>query len=334
MNKKSKECKEYQKVQEHIELNFNSFLYSACEELIKYYGEEYRDIITHRLNNTNFVFYVKETEKLVGTLEEIFNKESLDEDYKIIKKQHKKVTKYIKKNNELNSENEDVEVVKMVNRKAYDTSNENYNEFDKSFRENSLKDIVFKYGCSCYTPIYFEDTQKIEHDIIIPLFKADDEDLIHEMIHAIMSQDLLIINNNKTYHKTGLAIRRDAEDLLEEWITEIEAKRINKNLKDKGIELIDKFFPKRTSKTSYDIFIPFVQDFYDYFKDILIYSRITLNKNYLLEQIDRNNYYDFMLAIIECYRGYFESDDFYYYKLILEKETKKMKDSYSVLKLK
>ena len=41
-----------------------------------------------------------------------------------------------------------------------------------------------------------------------------------------------------------------------------------------------------------------------------------------------------MLAIIECYRGYFESDDFYYYKLILEKETKKMKDSYSVLKLK
>lgn len=333
---------EYKKIREYLQKNFEYFLDSACEEFIDYYGEKYKDIITYRLHNANYIFYVNEEEKLVDSLDKVFDRGNFNERYKIIKKQHKQVTDYlkgVKKHvDKFNSENENFEIVKIVNRKVYDTSLDTYSDTDKAIREQEINHLIFKYGSSCafFTPIYLEDSKKIEHDIVIPLFKADDGTLIHEMIHAIMSQDLLLINENEPYLKTGISItvNRDAEEKLEEWITEIESKRITKRMKEKGIELINCFFPKKVSTSSYDTFIPFVIDFYDYFKDILTYSRITLNKSHLLEQIDRNNYYDFMVAIVNCYKNYFEDYDFCYHKKVFEEETKKMKDSYKVLKLK
>ena len=333
---------EYKKIQEYFKENFDSFLSAVCEELIAYYGEEYRDIITYRLYNTNFIFYVKETESLVGILDKILDKENINERYKIIKKKHKQVTNYLKEVkkhvDDFNSKNDDLEVIKIVNRKIFDTSDKDYSEVDKATRETEINRLMFKFGntCAFFTPIYLSDSNMIEHDIIIPLFQCGDASIIHEMIHAIMSQDLLLIDGNTPYHKTGLAItiNRDAEELLEEWITELEAKRIDKNIKKKGIKLIDEFFPKKVSRCSYDTFIPFIEGFCDYFKDILTYSRITLDKCYLLEQIDRDNYYDFMVAIVDCYRSYFEEYDFYYHKKVFEEELEKMKSSYSVLKLK
>ena len=333
---------EYKKIREYLQKNFEYFLDSACEEFIDYYGEKYKDIITYRLHNANYIFYVNEEEKLVDSLDKVFDRGNFNERYKIIKKQHKQVTDYlkgVKKHvDKFNSENQDFEIVKIVNRKVYDTSLDTYSDTDKAIREQEINHLLFKYGSSCafFTPIYLEDSKKIEHDIVIPLFKADDGTLIHEMIHAIMSQDLLLINENEPYLKTGISItvNRDSEELLEECITEIEANNISKRLKEKDISFIDKFFPKYTHSCFYDTFIPFVIDFYDYFKDILTYSRITLNKSHLLEQIDRNNYYDFMVAFAECYREYFSKDDFYYYKAKIGEEIDKMKDSYKVLKLK
>lgn len=333
---------EYKKIREYLQKNFEYFLDSACEEFIDYYGEKYKDIITYRLHNANYIFYVNEEEKLVDSLDKVFDRGNFNERYKIIKKQHKQVTDYlkgVKKHvDEFNSENENFEIVKIVNRKVYDTSLDTYSDTDKAIREQEINHLIFKYGSSCafFTPIYLEDSKKIEHDIVIPLFKADDGTLIHEMIHAIMSQDLLLINENEPYLKTGISItvNRDSEELLEECITEIEATNISKGLQEKGVSFIDKFFPKYTHPCFYDHFIPFVKDFYYSFKDALTYARITLNKSYLLEQIDRNNYYDFMVAFTECFREYFSKDDFYYYKMKIDEEINKMKDSYKVLKLK
>lgn len=340
MNKSEKalqEFDEYTKINEYLKNNFNKYLSLVCNELIDYYGKEYKDIITYRLYNTNFIFYVNETKPLFNSFSEFFDKSNLNDNYIIIKKQHKNISSLFKKlkNHEdnINDKNDDTEVLQIFNRKIYEKNNNKYTEKDNAEREIILSHLV-KRNYICYLPIYLKEANTIEHNIITPLFIANDESLIHEIIHAVMNQDLLLINNEEVYSKTGLSVRKDAENLLEECITEIEAKRINKNLKDKGVELIDRYYPKKEFDCFYNRFIPFVEEFYNYFKDILIYSRITLNKSYLLEQIDRENYYDFMVNFAKCYRDYFDINDFYYFKDIFDKEIKKMKDSYLTLKLK
>lgn len=335
-DKITKQLEDYKKIQEYLKDNFESFLSAVCEEFINYYGEEYRDIITYRLYNTNYVFYINELEPLMGTFGELSDKENLTENYKEIKSQYKSAAKLIKKVqgycNRYNEKHKNSKIFVSADRKVYDTTKNTYDLIDKSIRENTLEYLI-KGKDICFVPIYLENSNIVEHDVVVPLFKINDEDLIHEMIHAAMFQDLYI-KNNKLGYKSGLSIAKDSEELLEECITEIEANNISKRLKEKGISFIDKFFPKYTNSCFYDNFIPFVEDFYYSFKDALTYSRISLNKSYLLEQINRDNYYNFMVAFAECYREYFSKDDFYYYKNKIGEETKKMKDSYKVLKLK
>ena len=329
---------EYKNIHEYFEENFNNFLNSVCEELVSYYGEEYKDIITYRLYNTNFVFYVNEAEPLFKSYIGFLDKGNLTDNYIIIKKQYKSITNLFKKVknhvDNLNADDSNIEILRIFNRKIYEKNSNTYTEKDNAKRESTLSYLV-KHNAICYLPIHLEEANVIEHNVLVPLFKTNDNDLIHEIIHAIMCQDLLLINGEEPYCKTGLSVRKDAEGLLEECITEIEAEKISKNLKDNGIELIEKYYPKKDNNPCfYNRFIPFIEEFYNYFKDTLIYSRITLNKSYLLEQIDRDNYYDFMVEFAKCYRDYFDNNDFHYYKNIFEKETKKMKDSYSVLRLK
>lgn len=331
-----KDNKYYNEIQEYLKANFERFISSVCDEFINYYGDRYKEEITHRLNDTNYIFYVNESKPLLNSFLDHFNSDNLTDNYTIIKKQYKKISKYFKRRKRYvdyyNAKNYNPEIFAIVNRKMLDTSNTQYSKEDMLLRESVLDKIINLHEI-CYFPLYLDDSEKVEHNVIIPLFKADDEGIVHEMIHSIMSQDLLLINDNEPYSKTGLAIENNAEELLEECITEIEAQEISKALKEKGIEFINKFYPKKFNGCQYNTFIPFFKDFYDYFKDELIYARITLNKNYLLELLNRNEYYGFIAVVEDCHKNYFEKYDFMYYKQSIDLEVDKMKNNYKVKKL-
>lgn len=328
-----KEENDLKEIQDYLKSNFDNFKSLVCNEFINYYGEQYRDEITYRLNNTNFIFYINEFKPLLGSIFDYFNKDNLKDRYVIIKDKYKQITNYYKRVEKEIDINSDLKAYKMINKIIFDTSNTVYNDKDKKQREFEIDDAIKEHEI-CYFPMYLEDSKTIEHAVVIPIFKANDCNLIHEMIHGIMSQDLLLKENNTLYSKTGLAIGMNSETLLEECLTEIDAQSISKILKEKGIEFIEKFYPKKCHRCNYNTYIPFFREFYEYFKDDLIYSRITLNKSHLLEQIDRENYYYFMVSIADCHRNYFDRNEFNYYKIIFDEHINKMKDNYKVLKLK
>ena len=129
---------EYKNIHEYFEENFNNFLNSVCKELVSYYGEEYKDIITYRLYNTNFVFYVNEAEPLFKSYIGFLDKGNLTDNYIIIKKQYKSITNLFKKVknhvDNLNADDSNIEILRIFNRKIYEKNSNTYTEKDNAKR--------------------------------------------------------------------------------------------------------------------------------------------------------------------------------------------------------
>ena len=48
----------FSEIQKYIMDNFESYKNEVIKELINYYGEEYRDLIISRVEDTDFIFYI------------------------------------------------------------------------------------------------------------------------------------------------------------------------------------------------------------------------------------------------------------------------------------
>lgn len=123
--------------------------------------------------------------------------------------------------------------------------------------------------------------------------------IIHEINHAITRDEvILIMEENQTIssvHKIGLIVDVDTsyqnnnEIIIEELINDKTSQDITKIFKQKGGDL-----------TSFCLNIPFIypyqenfyliDEFYDTFKEYIKISRISDNKNALVERIGKTNY--------------------------------------------
>ncbi len=274
----------YYEIRNYLSNNINDFKEIVSNEFINYFGNDYRNEIISRLNITDFIFYMN-TDFFTFPSESDYAKEN----YSRIKRERELLKKIINKNdfdNILYSSNNSICPLKEIintNRTCID----NYNEI----------------------------TNEICKVIYIPLFSSSDESLIHEMVHSIMTNPIGFTNIDKRrcIFKIGLSMLNGiGEKLLEECITEINAKEIYSKVKNK-ISYLDKYYPLFESKCIYDKYIPLVKDlYYSHPKDIN-YSRITLNKNYIISILGKNSYYKYINLLESYYKNYYDCDKSLYY---------------------
>ncbi len=180
---------------------------------------------------------------------------------------------------------------------------------------------------------YDFDKNEVHKYILIPLF-ATDEDIIHEMIHAITYMPLYINNEKEIYKgKSGLAISNDdGEILLEETITELEAKKIYKSLTKNNNKVFINEYNDELSNCYYNNFINLILKFYKLFFNEITYSRITLNKNYLLNKLEKD-LYERLTDLIGYYAEDLYSISKERYIPLIDCTVDKMKENYIVKKL-
>ena len=154
------------------------------------------------------------------------------------------------------------------------------------------------------------------------------------MIRAITYEPLYINPSIESYKgKSGLVSSNiDGEILLEESITELEAKLIYTSLiKTRNKTFINEYREEK-SNCYYNHFIPLITKFYKAFFKGITYSRITLNKNYLIEKVGKNLYTKFINYVHQYAEDLYSKSKDRYVPLI-NISVDDMKNNYKVKKL-
>ncbi len=272
----------------HIKKNFNSFKNDVINGMVKFYGKKYKDIISNRLNDVNFIFYGT-TKNGIPSKKQTFNRKK-----------------------------DIIYQVKEI-------------DYTKSVKQTMEEAIKLKF--ICFDIIYDFDKNELFKYILIPLF-ANDEDIIHEMIHVITYNPLYIIEEDQSYKgKSGLATSMyGPESLFEETITELEAKQIYELLKKSNNKTFIGDYSEQKNNCSYNHFIHLVTKFHKCFFDEITYSRISLNKNSLINKVGKD-LYDNLIDCINWYNEDLYSTSKEKYIPIVDSIVDKMKENYKVKKL-
>lgn len=281
------------------------------ESLIEYYGEEYREIITDRFNNTDFIFYIYEHFNKYLKATKTKSKTEKKE-LKILQKKLETIKNSIRKMHS-----------GTINRIIY-SSDEN-GKYSKEALETF--NAIFYKNFVCMKAIFEDD--KYKRFVFIPLFFSNDGCLIHEAIHSITSQ-LLGIADEKIIEKWGLVAPEDfySDIFLEEATTEIETKKIYQIFKKNGGNFLDKCYPFDSYSSSYDFLLPFIENFYNSQRKDITSTRFSLNKNEILEICGREEYFNFSKTLNDFYAEFpnEKSEDFYSYSSLLESQYKQMNE--------
>ncbi len=285
----------------YIRDNFEFFKNEVVKELIDYYGSKYRDLIISRIEDTNFIFYVAPhySSFLISGLKKKRN-------YKELKEEFSKFKKDVKLNN-------------LENNRLYKSKD----------KEEARYPYTINDGIICFSYKYNNNTDELCREIYIPVFYADDCSIIHEMIHSVMSAPLFLTEKDDEYflqYKMGLSVSCDGmSDILEESLTEMDAKIIAKRIRKRKIYFIDKYCLFDRSKWFYDNFISYTTDFYKAFKDKINKARLTLNLRELKYWIGEEEYNEFINLIEDYYDNYYDCDGAFY-KFYINKSVAKMKE--------
>jgi hypothetical protein len=127
-------------------------------------------------------------------------------------------------------------------------------------------------------------------------------------------------------YKMGLSVSCDGmSDILEESLTEMDAKIIVKRMRKRKIYFIDKYCLFDRSKWFYDNFITYTIDFYKSFKDRINRARLTLNLRELKYWIGEEEYNEFINLIEDYYNNFYDCDRAFY-KFYIDKSMSKIKE--------
>lgn len=243
----------------YLKNNFENFKNDVLNEMVSFYGENYREILTKRLNSTNFIFY--------GNTR--FGVPNYPQRFCPNKKMGKKDIVY----------------------KSIDI------DYNYDINYYIYKIISEKSHVSCQFEIYNSDNASAVSIVLFPLYKTDQE-LIHEMIHSVTSTPLSLTPHiNKcgliTSQNSGEVLLEECITELEDKIiyNRLKNKGVKTFLKDhQNISMYESF---------YDMYIPVIFDFYKTFHNLIEYARITSDKSSLIDLIGEYNYKDFIKYIDE-----------------------------------
>ena len=283
----------YNEIQKFIADNFESFKNEVINELINYYGKEYKEVLKSRINETNFIFYV--SPRFNDLLMYNARKKS---NYKQLKKEYKIIKRIIRRNKESGI---------MYNRKSKNS------DVYSSIAINNIIGFTFMYD---------NNEKETKKEIFLPLFYAGDAAIIHEMIHAAMTSPLLLTqgkNGENLKYKFGIGYTDDdAGNLLEECFTHIDTMIISKRLMEKKISFINQYYLFDEVISHYDNFIPSIIDLYRLYWKEINNARITLNSRQFIYSIGPENYCE-LISLLYDFDYYFDDCDKSYYRFNLKK---------------
>lgn len=275
-------------ISKDIEIKLKNSMNILIESFVLYYGEKYRDIIEERIRNISFIFYCNYDKEREFRLDEgmtfSLNFEYIKDLYSKLIKETKKESKSFKKYRGLNKIIfSTVDLISFAEEELSDLNL--FLQKDRAIQESAGKQ---------HSKII---DNKYKSKIFIPFFFADDLMLIHEIVHAITRNLIGESYKNKkiiTCHKLGIELinmdDKIDELIFEEIIADIEADNIFEIFNALGGKIMEEFYYKNKSISFYDKLKCLIYEFYNDFKKEIIYSRITLNKNYLLKIVGKVNF--------------------------------------------
>ncbi len=123
---------------------------------------------------------------------------------------------------------------------------------------------------------------------LIKLFWADDETIIHELLHAFSEEPLLFLEE-ELICKSGFVVISNADEKIvkfNELMTRIMAGKIVEILHDKGIYILNKKFNLEGDRLKNRSLLIFFERFEEYIKE----SYITINTNSFIQRIGKENF--------------------------------------------
>lgn len=255
------------------------------EAFIKYYGEEYRNIITERLNNTYFYIFIsdatiKQIKKLIA--ENIINNTDIIRNIK-------KIIKYYGKNH--------------ITAKFYCNGEDVQSKSVKNYTTEYFSNKKNSVGGHIVGTTIFNDQSSLIF-ISFSQYFYDETALIHEINHAIRSSNLAIyVDNNgkeRIITKNGIDIKNSESN---------ECIEIEEIIQHKAtLEILDFFHklgghisikPTNHLTSKYEKMFPLIENFYKKYETILKKAAITDNINVLFSEIDKDKYEEYKRVICE-----------------------------------
>ncbi len=278
-----------EKISKIIEENLKRSINILIESFVIYYGEEYRDINKQNISETEFIFYISDDLIKLKSLKN--DKDILSENFFNLYNLYVGLTYEVKKE----KRNKRKSVLPNI---IYTTGKtQDFTEMEMM----ELKEYINNtYTCQNFVLVNGQPKRKV----YIPLFINTDRTVIHELIHSIMRNIIGVLKDEYIpVNKAGIDIIGMArnEVILDEIFTDIEENKIYEIFKNLGGNIIQDFSFFKNSSSIYDEIRYAIYEFYESFKNEIIRSRITLNKNYLINTLGKINYNYFNALINKAY---------------------------------
>lgn len=273
------------------------------ESFIEYYGEEYRDVITSRFNEITFVYFIN-WESFSSMINNVF---LLLSDYNNIDK-YKDMRNFLEYREITNDSFED-SFVGSSNEKLI--KDEFINDNDFRIKKYLIK--VFSIGNPNYSNLPYD--KQVYRLISLPILLSTESYIIHEINHAITSSSVAVnLVKKELIEKTGLRVG-DEDITINELINERASREIYEIFKRRGGDMSAIHLNAPPCEYTENLYL--IDEFYNKFKKIIKESYITLNKNYLVQRVGKENYEE----LVKMINKYYNKD--LYLSRKNKKETKK-----------
>lgn len=240
------------------------------EAFVKYYGEEYRDKITSKINNCFVNLFVSDTmlENSKVFLDNISNKNLHD-----FIKNYKYHSNFVKIVGDIEKE-------------------------DEEYRKDKEKYILLNQSTPGFEHPYVNQNGETNGKVFISLtaYLSSDIVLIHELSHAIRNEVLAFSDDIpisrygiETFSNTGIHL----EEVINQMCT-LEVEEIFHNL---GGKISPKIMP--SFNNSYEQYFPYVRYFYEKYKPLLKKAILTDNLNLFYQTIDKEKFEQYKNLIEE-----------------------------------
>ncbi len=249
--------KEYtKKINGRFKKNKNIIL----DSFIEFYGEEYRSIITDRLNDISFLYYINDftifylVDNLKNENNDKFKNIFFSIPYIVYLIKNGLYKKDITQNNfyELG-----------INKIVGSSDDELLN--DKELLKYSIAIALREDNESPYE-VNIPIDGDIKRIIALPIFSVDDEDLFHEINHAICSE--FVMKNGESIIKCGLNYSNDEKKYITEIINDITSLEIYNIFKSKCSNVIyDDNIMSDVFTDPYKNYQNLIKEFYELNKD-------------------------------------------------------------------
>ena len=258
---------------EYADAFFSSFEKNKpilIDAFVKYYGEEYRDKITSKINNCFVNLFVSD---YMLQNSKVFLDNISDKDLHDFIKNYKNHSNFVK-------------IVGDIEKES------------KEYKKNKERYILLNPSTTGFEHPYINQNKETNGKVFISLtsYLNSDVALIHELSHSIRNE-VLAISDDYDVSRNGIETPSDTGIHLEEAINQMCSLEVEEIFHNLGGQISPKSMPNFNN--SYEQYFPYVRYFYEKYKPLLKKAVITDNLNIFYQRIDKEKFEQFKALIKE-----------------------------------